>query len=185
MFQNTCNIFANFYALQFYGLTVVTMVLNLAPMITCLVAYPLLGESVACQTIVTLVAAFAAAYLMIMGGEKAAESAAGERTSGLTLFCLLINPFLMSWATITMRQMRRVNEWVPSAAANSLQIFVFFGFMVMQGNNLWLHTTFSLFDWFVVMCCGVCTILAQTFRFQALRNHTASALQPYSFFSPL
>ena len=91
----------------------------------------------------------------------------------------------MSWATITMRQMRRVNEYVPSAAGNFIQIFVFFSVMVISGNNLWLHTTFDLYDWFVVMCCGVFTILAQTFRFQALRNHTASALQPYSFFTPL
>ena len=67
--QNTSGIFVNLYALQFYGLTVVTMCLNLAPMITCIVAYPLLGEKVSAQSFITLIAAFAAAYLMIMGGD--------------------------------------------------------------------------------------------------------------------
>jgi len=80
---------------------------------------------------VTLVAATSAAYLMIMGGDKPAMNASGEQASTYALFCLLISPFLMSWATITMRQMKRVNEWVPSAAANFIQIFVFFGCMVL------------------------------------------------------
>jgi len=46
VFQNTFGIYVNFYALKFYGLTAVNMVLNLAPMITCIIAYPLLGETV-------------------------------------------------------------------------------------------------------------------------------------------
>ena len=83
------------------------------------------------QTLVTLLFATAAVYLMMMGGNKAAESAAGEKASNFEFFCLIISPFIMSWATITMRQMRSVNEWVPSAAANLIQIFVFFGWMVL------------------------------------------------------
>ena len=91
----------------------------------------------------------------------------------------------MSWATITMRQMRKVNEWVPSAAANFTQIPLFFLFMIVCGNDLWLFTSFGLLDYFVVLCSGIFTILSQTFLFQALRNHSASALQPYSFLRPL
>ena len=91
----------------------------------------------------------------------------------------------MSWATITIRKMRDVNEWVPCAAAKFTQIPLFFLFMVVCDNDLWLWTRFGLFDYFIIFSSGLFSILSQTFLFKALRNHSASALQPYSFLRPL
>ena len=136
---NTIGLFVNFYAIKHYGLTIVTVVLNSAPLVTVILAYPILGERVSKGTIVTLLIAGAGAALMILGGGTDGSS---SHDLG-SLLALVANPFCMASATILMRNMRRVNEWVPSAASNLSQILIFGLLAFSQGSDLSFFTKWN------------------------------------------
>jgi drug/metabolite transporter (DMT)-like permease len=63
-------IFVNFMAVKYFKLTVVAMVINTAPIVTMVLAGPILGEKTTISQVVSLLFAFGGIILMIMGGEN-------------------------------------------------------------------------------------------------------------------
>lgn len=52
---------------------------------------------------------------MILGGNDNSEV---RNSNSAALLVLILNPVLISVGTITMRSLRKTNEWVVSASAN-------------------------------------------------------------------
>jgi drug/metabolite transporter (DMT)-like permease len=61
-------IFVNFMAVKYFSLTVVAMVINCAPLVTMVLAAPILGEKTTLSQVVSLLFAFGGVLLMILGG---------------------------------------------------------------------------------------------------------------------
>jgi drug/metabolite transporter (DMT)-like permease len=67
-FQNSFSLLVITYALKYFPLTIVSMVGNLSPLLTVVLAYFILGESLTVEKAVQLVLAFVAVTMMVLGG---------------------------------------------------------------------------------------------------------------------
>ena len=67
MIQGNFSIFVNFMALKYFDLKTLAMVVNCAPLLTVVMAAPILGDKIAVVQVVYLLLAFGAVSIMILG----------------------------------------------------------------------------------------------------------------------
>jgi drug/metabolite transporter (DMT)-like permease len=116
MMQNSFSLLVNYYALRFFPLTTVAMVMNLSPMITVFLAFFILGERITRSQLIVLVLAFSAVSIMILGGDQKDDK--NYQTNIFALLVLFLNPFVISLGTIAMRAMQKTSEWTVSGYNN-------------------------------------------------------------------
>jgi drug/metabolite transporter (DMT)-like permease len=168
-------IFVNFMAAKYFKLTVVAMVINSAPLVTLVLAGPILGEKTTLGEVLSLLLAFGGILLMILGGDNSEKRPA--YTPGLIAYvALLLNPICIAAGNLAMRAMRKLNDNVVSSYMATSLFVVFFPLCLVNNENLGLILTFSFIDWVCLFGIAFGTILSQTFRFMALQNNTVSAL---------
>lgn len=68
-FQNSFSLLVITYALRYFPLTTVSMVGNLSPLLTVVLAYFILDESLTVEKAIQLVLAFIAVTMMVLGGD--------------------------------------------------------------------------------------------------------------------
>jgi drug/metabolite transporter (DMT)-like permease len=173
-------IFVNFMAVKFFKLTMVAMAINCAPLVTLILAGPILKEKTTVSQVVSLLFAFGGIAFMILGGDDT-ERRPAYTPHFLAYVALLMNPICISAGNLAMRAMRKLHDNVVSAYMALSLFVVFFPICLLSGDHLGLFMDFSLIDWCCLIGISAGTILAQTFRFMALQNHTVSGLQPYTF----
>jgi len=101
------------YALKYFPLTVVSMVGNLSPLLTVVLAYFILGEKLTVEKAVQLVLAFIAVTMMVLGGNESSLKLYTDNIFALVV--LLLNPVAISFGMIAMRSMRSTEEWTVSS----------------------------------------------------------------------
>jgi drug/metabolite transporter (DMT)-like permease len=152
-------IFVNFMAVKYFKLTMVAMAINCAPLLTLILAGPLLKEKITTGQIISLLFAFGGIAFMILGGED------GERRPAYTphflaYVALLMNPLCISAGNLAMRAMRKLHDNVVSAYMAISLFVVFMPICLLSGDNLGLWFDFTLIDWVCLIGISAGTILA-------------------------
>ena len=180
--QGQMTIFINFTAIKFFTLTLVAVVNNFAPLITVVMAYFILNENLKTYKLVQLFVAFGGALLMILAMPSEEDPTDGSETdlddsveesntdvkTVLNYIVLVLNPVLVAYGTILMRQMKKLDENVVSSYMNFWSIPVMIGLCYATGSDLSAWKDFDGLQWFCLFALSVTVILAQTFRFKAL-----------------
>jgi hypothetical protein len=160
------------------------MVINSAPLVTMVLAGPILGERPHLKEAIGLLLALGGVCLMILGGE-APEIMPSRVPTFAAYLALICNPLCIAAGNISMRAMRKLHDNVVSTYM-ALSIFVvFLPICLVSGDNLALWFNFSILDWICLLGISIGTILSQTLRFMALQVSTVTSLQPYTFLQPL
>ena len=81
--------------------------------------------------------------------------------------------------------MRQLNESVVSCYMNAATVVILAPIVYAIGEDLSPWFSFSVWDWCWIIGLSFSVIGSQTFRYKALQNEKASALQPYNFLNPV
>lgn len=152
-------IFVNFMAVKYFKLTVVAMVINTAPIVTMVLAGPILGEKTTISQVVSLLFAFGGIILMIMGGDNS-ESRPAYMPTILAYIALLCNPLCIAAGNLAMRAMRKLNDNVVSAYMATSLFVVFLPICLLSHENLGLWFNFSFVDWICLLGISIGTIFS-------------------------
>lgn len=90
--------------------------------------------------------------------------------------CLVLNPALVAYGSVMMRQMRKLDENVVSCYMNSVAIPVMIGLCYATGGDLSAWKDFQALQWFSIVALSVTVIASQTFRFKAFQNEETAKL---------
>jgi drug/metabolite transporter (DMT)-like permease len=124
--QGNFSIFVNFMAVKYFDLTTLAMVVNCAPLLTVVMAAPILGEKIASVQVVYLLLAFGAVSIMILGDPNGGEHKPENLKPNLfAIAALVFNPIAIAIGNIAMRSMRKLHENVVSCWMSCSMIFVF------------------------------------------------------------
>jgi len=188
--QGNATIFINYTSVKFFSLTLIAVVNNFAPLITVVLAYYILSERLNRFKILQLGVALGGATLMIVFTPAPELDEPTEQTGGVMWLaikyaCLILNPVLVAYGSVMMRQMRSLNENVVSCYMNGVAIPVMIGLCYASGGDLSAWRSFGFLEWFCLVGLSVSTIMSQTLRFKALQNEEAAKLQPLQFLNPV
>ena len=84
--------------------------------------------------------------------------------------CLVLNPILVAYGTVMMRQMRKLDENVVSCYMNGFAIPVMIGLAYATGGDLSAWKDFEGLEWFCIVALSASVIGSQTFRFIAVQH---------------
>ena len=189
--QGMFTIYINFTSIKFFTLTLVAVVNNFAPLITVVLAFFILSEKLKVFKFVQLFVAFGGAIMMIFASQKPEnldEKVEEESIDWGWVFkwtCLILNPILVAYGSVMMRQMRKLDENVVSCYMNGVGIPVMIGLCYATGGDLTAWKDFAALDWFCMVALSITVIMSQTFRFKAFQNEETSKLQPLQFLNPV
>ena len=149
-------------------------------------AYYFLSETLGAFELVSLLFAFLAVILVIVG-YKEDDSEKDLIKTAFPYICLGLSPVLQAGGAIAMRVMRKMPEAVISTYV-SLTLFVVSGVLVAcietEGQTykgFSFFKDFNLLSWVLVPLNGVSTVIVQTSKFAAYKRQEPSKLQIYSF----
>ena len=155
---------------------------NFAPLFTVILAYYILNEKLNSFKLFQLLFAFGGASLMIFFTPRPELSADTEDESKLWIAikygCLVLNPFLVAYGSVMMRQMRKLNENVVSCYMNGVAIPVMIALCYATGGDLSAWCDFGGLESTCIVALSITVIASQTFRFKAFQNEETSKLQP-------
>jgi len=127
-------IFVNFLSVKYFSLTIVAMIINCAPLVTMFLASPILGEKVTAYDVISLIFAFAAIGLMILGGSPDDEPTLAAYTPTIFAYVvLLMNPLCLAAGNLAMRAMRKLDDNVVSVYMSLSLFLVFFPMCLLSG----------------------------------------------------
>jgi drug/metabolite transporter (DMT)-like permease len=133
MLQVSFSMFVSYYALKFFTTTSVTMVNQLSPMFTVLLAYFILKERLTIRECIVLLAAFMAVTLVILGGDEQSDQL--YESNGVALAMLFLNPVAVALGLVMMRSMRKTSEWTVTCWVNTTQVFFLTVYYLYCGEN--------------------------------------------------
>ncbi len=84
-----------------------------------------------------------------------------------------------------MRKGKKLNDNVVSCYMALAMLIFFLPFSIAAGLDLTIFLDFSYLDWLCMWFIAAGTIISQTLRFMALKNHTLTGVQPYTFLQPM
>ena len=143
-----------------------------------------------------LFVAFGGALLMVLAAPPVPEAIGTDyeaqnedgKMSWDTIFkyiCLVLNPILVAYGTVMMRQMRKLDENVVSCYMNGFAIPVMIGLCYATGGDLSAWKDFGALEWFCIVALSASVIGSQTFRFIAVQHEEISKLSPLQFLNPV
>ena len=101
-----------FNAIRYLPLVEVSLITNTTPLVTALLAYFILGETLSLIEKLCLLISFGGVALLIIEKDYSSSDTTEEATSTAQLYALIMLifvPFLISGVTISLRRMRGVN----------------------------------------------------------------------------
>jgi len=121
-------------AVKYFDLTTVAMVVNCAPLLTVVLAGPILGEKIAAVQVVYLLLAFGAVSVMILGDPKGNEPKPDKiKPNLIAIIALVINPGVIALGTIAMRSMRKLGDTVVVCWMSFTMIILFVPLVYLKG----------------------------------------------------
>ena len=112
-------------AVKYFNLTITAMVINCAPLISTVLAVPILGERLKGIQIVYLLLAFGAVAIMILGNPTTGKPKEdSQSTPTLAVIALIFNPVAIAIGNIAMRSMKKLPEEVVSCWMSLSMMFV-------------------------------------------------------------
>ena len=110
------------------------MVVNCAPLLTVVLAAPILGEKIAAVQVFYLLLAFGAVSIMILGDPNGSDHKPDNlKPNFIAIAALVFNPVAISIGNIAMRSMRKLNENVVSCWMSFSMIIIFVPIVFIQG----------------------------------------------------
>ena len=156
-------------AVKYFDLTTVAMVVNCAPLLTVVLAAPILGEKIAAVQVFYLLLAFGAVSIMILGDPNGDEKKPDYLKPNFTAIAALVfNPVAIAIGNIAMRSMRKLNESVVSCWMSCSMILLFVPLVYFKGQDFRICYSFGWQDWLAITGASVFSTLSQTLRFKAL-----------------
>jgi len=154
-------IFVNFMSAKYFPLTLVAMIINAAPLVTMLLAGPILGEKVTLSAWISLFSAFIAIGLVILGGKTPEDAPVTAYTPTLFAYIALIfNPLCISAGGIAMRAMRKLNDNVVSCYMALALLVIFTPICLINDFDLTIWYRFNITDWVCLVGISGGTILS-------------------------
>jgi drug/metabolite transporter (DMT)-like permease len=123
--------------------------------------------------------------MVILGGETKENTNPLYDPSIWAYVALLSNPLAIAAGNLAMRKGKKLNDSVVSCYMALAMLVFFLPFCLVSGKDLTIIADFSALDWVCIWFIAAGTIVSQTLRFMALKNHTLTGVQPYTFLQPL
>jgi len=127
-------------------------------------AYYVLNEKLNSFKIFQLIFAFGGASLMIFFTPRPElnSSNAGKDTDKLWIAikytCLVLNPILVAYGSVMMRQMRKLNENVVSCYMNGVAIPVMISLCYATGGDLSAWRDYDALEWICIVALSITVI---------------------------
>jgi len=74
--------------------------------------------------------------------------------------CLVLNPFMVAYGSVMMRQMRKLDENVVSCYMNGFAIPVMIGLCYATGGDLSAWKSFDGLEWFCIVMLSITVIMS-------------------------
>lgn len=108
----------------------------------------------------SLLIAFAAIALVILGGEPSENTNPALRPTNLAYVALLLNPLCISAGNLAMRAGRKLNDNVVSCYMALCLLIVFLPICLVAGYDLSIWYRFSALDWICLVGISGGTIIS-------------------------
>jgi drug/metabolite transporter (DMT)-like permease len=131
--QGNFSIAVNYMAVKFFDLTTVAMVVNCAPLITCVLAAFFLDEKIKRSDVIYLFLAFSAVSIMVFGDPNNQNKKDRPSPNLIAIIALFFNPIAIATGNVAMRKMRKLHENVVSCWMSLSMIFVFVPLVLISG----------------------------------------------------
>jgi len=164
------NIIKN-WAPKYIPLTIISIIGNLGPMVTVVLAFFLLKEKLKKVELWVMLATLVCIVVVIVAGtDQTVESQDVNPTViHLVYLALILNAFLSAGGTIAMRKMKKFHESVVSWYSNWAVLIVSIVVMLVTGQSFTIFETFTWYEHLLLFSTGILTLASQTFRFKALK----------------
>ena len=183
-------------AIQSLPIFVVSLVINLAPIFTSILAFIFLKERISRGEVFALCLAFAGVYMLISASSKMQPQQPEEELSisngddivksNITIIPLLMlvaATLLMATTNIMLRKMKKMHEFC-SATYTVMTSLVFFGIGIkLSSQPMTIADTFSPGDYTVMIFIAVCGILGLLCKTKAMQYEMASRLSILIYFN--
>lgn len=131
--QGNFSIAVNYMAVKFFDLTTVAMVVNCAPLITCVLSAFFLDEKIKRSDVIYLFLAFSAVSIMVFGDPNNQNKKDRPCPNLIAIVALFFNPIAIATGNVAMRKMRKLHENVVSCWMSLSMIFVFVPLVLISG----------------------------------------------------
>ena len=118
---------------------------------------------------------------MILGSKKPDEEDGEKEGNFFSMLTLLMNPFIIGFGIIAMRQMRKMHESTLSCYMNMSLAVIMVTLVFTTGSDFSILKDFSYFDWVFTVFMSLSVVISQRFKFMAFQNCQPSSLQSLSF----
>ena len=163
----------NFSATACVPLTMISIINNMSPLVTLILAFIILKERIKCFEVVMIVLLVSGIIVVVVfaDGEAADSSSNISQTLVWIIYgALLLNPFMVAGGAIAMRKMKKFHDAVVSWYLNwslglvSVTACLVCGFFFAPIGN------FKWDSWLLAFLCGFFALSSQTCRFMALKR---------------
>lgn len=144
-------------------------------MVTVVMAYFFLKETLTTKQVVMLIGGFSAVMLVIYGGDENSDNL--FKSNFIELLLLFMNPLAVATGQIVMRKMRSTSEWTVTLWVYIMQTvcltpFVFYS----ERNYIELLFDYGWATFGLLILMSVFQIAMQTFKFRAMKYYKVAAL---------
>lgn len=169
----------NFSATACVPLTMISIINNMSPLVTLVLAFIILKERIKFFEIVMIVLLVSGIIVVVVSadGEAADSSSNISQTLVWVIYgALVMNPFMIAGGAIAMRKMKKFHDAVVSWYLNlslgllSVTACLVGGFFFAPVAN------FDWVSWLLIILCGFFALSSQTCRFMGLKRQKASKL---------
>eukprot|EP00347_Sterkiella_histriomuscorum_P015516 403356734 len=186
-------------AIQNLPIFIVSLVINLAPIFTSILAFIFLKERITRTEVFALILAFAGVYILVsssQGNSPSQNNSANEVQSEqqiveqsqsnlklIPLILLVCAAMLMATTNIMLRHMKKMHEYCSATYAVLASIFFFGLGMPVSGSAWTIAQTFESSDYIILVFVAVCGIAGLICKTKAMQYEMASRLSIVIYFS--
>jgi drug/metabolite transporter (DMT)-like permease len=161
-----------YFSLVYQGIS-----MNAVPIITSVMSFFLLGETLKRVDILMVVITFFGVTLVTLGFKKT-EKISTEIPLTAYLACFFL-PVLLSYGNILMRRMAGVNLLTNTCYMNLLQACCTMTSIYATNQKWTVFSDFEQIDYIIIVFCSGLTIWNQTIKFLAFQHELPGKLTPY------
>ena len=162
---------------KYLPITVIAIINNLQPLVTVVLAYMLLKETIRKFEVLMVILSVCAVIVFSVSG--AGEQAKAESNLPIWVYYMVLgfNPFLASGGTIAMRKMKKFHEAVVSWYLGWTLLLMSLAVVLIGRQGFEVFFNFSWQSWVVLLCMGLLDPVSKTSRFKALKLQKAGKLE--------
>ena len=183
-FQSSICIFISYNSVKHFSVSTASTASAMAPLITVVLAWLLLGEKIKAYTVVSIVIVFSSVLMIIFGVQG--EEKENMQANTLAVIALCCMPFLLGGGQVAVRSMKKNHPLTITVFTNLVTFLVsVIAIMCFTNVDFKIFASLSLTSWGLILLAGVLQCVEHTTKFLAFRYQQASLLQKLSFLPTL